>query len=95
MEFGETFERAAKRETKEETGTELQKVRVVCINNDRTESAQFVTVGLLAQDFRGEPEVRELDKITKWDWFSPDDLPSPLYPPSAKILEKYRQGEFF
>jgi hypothetical protein len=31
----------------------------------------------------GEPEVREPDKVERWDWdwdwYDPDDLPSPLF----------------
>jgi len=95
LEFGETFKEAAKRETKEETGIKLNKVKVICVNNDRTKTAQFVTIGLLAQEFTGKPKAKEPEKITTWHWFEPEELPSPLYPPSAKILEKYQQGDFY
>ena len=33
LEFGETFEQCAARETKEETGVDLTNIRVVCVNN--------------------------------------------------------------
>lgn len=95
LEFGESFDRAAKRETKEETGIELKEVKVICINNDQTETAQFVTIGLLAEAWSGQPQAREPEKITRWNWFDQEDLPSPLYPLSAKILQKYQQGIFF
>lgn len=95
LHFGETFEEGAKRETKEETGIKLNKVDVICMNNDVVEDAHFVTIGLFSDDFKGEPKVMEPDTITEWKWFSLDDLPKPLYFPSAKVLENYRQKKFY
>jgi len=95
LEFGETFEEGAKRETLEETGIKLNKVTVICVNQDMLETVHFITIGLFSQDFEGEPRVMEPDTITEWHWFELDKLPSPLYFPSGKILENYRQGKFY
>lgn len=95
LDFGETFEVGAKREVFEETGIELNKVGVMCINQDIIETAHFVTVGMISEDFSGETRVMEPDEITEWRWFDLNDLPSPLYFPSAKILENYRRGVFY
>ncbi|MFW5746569.1 MAG: NUDIX domain-containing protein, partial [Nanoarchaeota archaeon] len=47
------------------------------------------------QNFDGEPEAREPDEIMEWKWFPLDQLPAPLYPPSAKLLENYRKQAFY
>lgn len=95
LNFGDTFEAGAKRETKEETGLTINKIEVICVNQDMVEAAHFVTIGLMATDFVGEPKIMEPDEITEWRWFDLDNLPTPLYLPSAKILENYKQEKFF
>lgn len=92
---GESFEEAALRETKEETGLDLQKVEVLCVNNDIAGEAHYVTIGLLGTDFEGEPEVMEPDTIVRWEWFDPEDLPSPMYRASTKVLRNYTEGKFY
>ncbi len=93
--FGESFEETAKREVSEETGMQLNKARVICTNNDKIETAHFVTIGLLAEEFKGEPKAMEPEQITEWRWFPIDKLPTPLFFPSAKIIENYKRKEFY
>ncbi len=57
--------------------------------------AHFVTVGFICKDFEGEPKVMEPDEITEWKWFPLDHLPSPIYPPSQKVLKNYLEEKFF
>ena len=95
LHFGETFEQAAAREVLEETGIILGRVSVLCVNQDMVEGAHFVTIGLFADSFDGEPAVMEPDEITEWRWWDMDNLPSPIYFPSAKVLENYRQKKFY
>ncbi|MFH0954965.1 MAG: NUDIX domain-containing protein [Candidatus Micrarchaeota archaeon] len=95
MDFGESFEECAKRETLEETGIKLKSVRVLCVSNDRVPDAHFVTIGLYSEDFSEEPQVMEPDKITEWHWFDLDHLPSPIFFPSQNVLEKYHAKKFY
>ena len=95
LDFGEKFEDGAKRETLEETGVKLNKVEVLCVNNDMVETAHFVTIGLFSDNFIGEPKVMEPDEITEWGWFDLNNLPSPIYFPSAEILENYKNRKFY
>jgi 8-oxo-dGTP diphosphatase len=95
LHFGETFEEGAKRETMEETGIKLNKVDVICVNNDVVETAHFITIGLFSNDFEGEPQVLEPDEITEWRWFDLNELPNPIYFPSAKVLENYKAKNFY
>ncbi len=95
LEFGETFEQGARRETLEEIGIKLNKIDVLCVNNDQVEGVQFITIGMFCEDFEGEAKVMEPDEIAEWQWLSLDDLPDPLYFPSAKFLENYKQKKFY
>jgi 8-oxo-dGTP diphosphatase len=95
LHFGESFEDGARREVQEETGIYLKSAEVTCINNDMVEDAHFVTIGLLAESFIGDAKVMEPDEITEWRWFGLDDLPSPLYFPSEKVLNNYKNQQFY
>lgn len=95
LEWGETFEECARREVLEETGIELRKIQVICVNNDQVENIQFVTVGLFADEVIEDPKVMEPDKITDWQWFDLNDLPTPMYFPSMKILQNFKRKEFY
>ena len=95
LHFGETFEEGAKRETMEETGIKLKNVDVICVNNDMVETAHFITIGLFSDAFEGEPRVLEPDEITEWRWFDLNELPNPIYFPSAKVLENYKAKKFY
>jgi 8-oxo-dGTP diphosphatase len=95
LDFGESFEAGALRETEEETGLKLKKVKVIAVNSDQTDTAHYVTIGLFGSNFGGEPQVCEPDKITCWEWFDLNKLPSPLYEPSAKLLKNYLGSKFY
>jgi len=94
LHFNETFETAAFREVLEETGIKLEKAEVICINEDQVENAHFITLGLLAETNQ-EPKILEPDEITEWRWFNLENLPSPLYFPSAKVLKNYKNKQFY
>ncbi|MBC8501453.1 MAG: NUDIX domain-containing protein [Nanoarchaeota archaeon] len=95
LEYGESFEEGAIRELMEETGIKLKSLKVICVNNDMNEHAHFVTIGLFSDDFKGEPKVMEPDEITEWRWFDLNNLPSPIYFPSKKVLDNYKEGVFY
>jgi 8-oxo-dGTP diphosphatase len=95
LDFGERIEDGAKRELLEETSMDLISAKIICINQDMVEGVHFITAGVYAEDFSGEPKVMEPDEITEWKWFDLDDLPTPLYFPSEKLLNNYKQGQFY
>lgn len=95
LEFRESFKEGARREVQEETGLDLNDIEVFCVNNDIVKDAHFVTISLISRDFEGRPEVKEPDQIVEWKWFELDDLPSPLYFPSKKTLQNYKEDEFY
>ena len=95
LDFAESFEEAALGETEEETGLKLHKVDVIAINSDQTDTAHYVTIGLLGSGFDTTPKVCEPDRITKWEWFDPADLPTPMYAPSLKLLNNFLEKKFY
>ncbi len=95
LDFGESFEEGARRELLEETGLKLSSLddlRVISLSNDIVSDAHFVTIGMLCKNISGNPKVMEPDEITKWDWFPLDQLPKPLFPPSATVIRNYNEG---
>lgn len=97
LDFGESFEDTAYREVFEETGIKINKenLKFVSITNDIVTDAHFVTIGFLCGGFEGEPKVMEPEEITEWKWFSLNELPSPLFFPSEKILKNYSDKEIY
>jgi len=95
LEYGESFEQAGIRETKEETDLNVTDIEVFCMNNDLNKHAQFVTVGLIAKKYNGEVKVTEPDEIVDWKWFDLDNLPKNLFMPSRKCLQNYFDGKFY
>lgn len=91
MHFHESFEDLCARETLEETGLIINKdtIKVISITNDMVPDKHFVTIGFLAEDIQGEPQVMEPDEITQWKRFDLNDLPTPLYFPSEKVIKNY------
>jgi 8-oxo-dGTP diphosphatase len=95
LHFKESFEEAAQREVLEETGIRLNSLKVIGINNDMVETAHFVTIGLLSEDFEGDAKVMEPDEITEWRWFALDSIPKPMYFPSVEVLDNYFRKSFY
>lgn len=97
LHFGESFEQAAVRELKEETGLDANEssLKLISVANDAVADAQFVTIGFLCDTLSGEPMVMEPDEITEWQWFDIKNLPEPLFFPSRKVLENYLAGEVY
>jgi len=95
LHFQEGLKEAAKREVLEETGLVVKNLEVISLSNDVVYDNHFVTIGFFCDDFEGEAKVMEPDEITKWEWFSLDNLPSPLFPPSAKIIKNYSDKKVY
>lgn len=91
LEFGEKLKSVAKREVFEETGIKIneENLEIISVTDDILKDAHFVTIGFLCTKFFGIPKVMEPDEITLWKWFDLNNLPSPIFFPSKKILEKH------
>lgn len=95
LHFQEGLKEAARREVLEETGIKAKNLEVFSVSNDTVPDNHFVTIGFLCTDFEGEPKVMEPDEITQWGWFDFNNLPSPLFPPSRKMIKNYLDKQIY
>ncbi len=97
MDYGETFEQLVAREVMEETGMTIDtlNLKVISVTNDIVHDNHFITIWFLCENIQGEPQVMEPDEITRRERFPLDQLPSPLFKPSEKVLKNYLAGTIY
>lgn len=88
MQYGETPEQCAIRETREETGVDIDTVKFRVLTNDVFEAEQkhFITIWLEAKYVSGEPAVAAPDELSEVGWFQWADLPQPLFLPLQHLI---------
>jgi 8-oxo-dGTP diphosphatase len=95
LDFGETIAQCAKREIWEETGLKVAKSKLICVNEDlnflKTDHKHYMTLGVLVEIERGEPEIKEPEKCVQQSWFALEDLPEPMFKPSLNIIKAYER----
>ncbi|CAG8045250.1 unnamed protein product [Penicillium salamii] len=77
LEFGESFETCAARETLEETGLDIRDLRYLNATNSvfQAENKHYITIFIGAVCEEGaEPKLLEPEKCEKWEWVSWDEL---------------------
>jgi 8-oxo-dGTP diphosphatase len=89
IDYGETPEDTAARETQEETGVSISDVKFRCVTNDvfQADHKHFITLWFEARYVSGEPEVKAPDEEANVGWFTWDALPEPLFLPLKHLLE--------
>jgi 8-oxo-dGTP diphosphatase len=94
MEYMESFEECAKRETFEETGMQIHNIRFLRLMNLKHYAPKhYVDIGLVADWKSGEPQIIEPDKISGWDWYNIDELPKPLFSTIPSYIEAFKTGK--
>ncbi|MFA5303417.1 MAG: NUDIX hydrolase [Candidatus Nanoarchaeia archaeon] len=90
LELNEEIEECAKREVMEETGMLIKNLRRGSYTNDifREENKHYVTLIIISDYDSGEVKVMEPDKCEKWEWFSWNNLPQPLFLPVSNLLKQ-------
>jgi len=81
LEFNESWEDCAMRETLEETGIRIKNIRFVAATNDifPKGAKHYVTIFMLAKYDTGEVQLLEPDKCERWEWFDWSNPPEPLF----------------
>lgn len=96
LEHGESMIDCAKRETQEESGTEIDNVRLLCVSNEkRYLPKHYVNIGLIADWKSGEPTMTEPDKFVEVGWYDLEKLPSPLFEVTANYFITHKTGKNF
>lgn len=90
LEFGESYEDCARRETAEEAGITIKNIRFVTATNDvfLQEQKHYITIYMLAEYDSGEVKVMEPGRQIGWQWFDWGNLPSPLFLPTQNLLKQ-------
>ncbi len=81
LEFGESIEKCATREVLEEAGIKIINPRIVALTNDihKETRKHYITIFVAADIASGSPMNMEPHKLERWEWFSWDALPEPLF----------------
>lgn len=88
LEFNEEIENCVEREVKEETGMDAKCGKLYTVTNNIFPEEKKHTITLFYFcDAKGEAKVTEPDKFEKWEWFSWNELPHPLFI-SVQILKE-------
>ena len=96
IEYMESFENAIKRETEEEAGIQIKNIKFQCLANiDRYSYRHDIVTGFLAEWEDGEITTNPEERIGEWNWYDLNNLPSPLFYPSALLIDSYKTGKNF
>lgn len=88
IDFSETPEETARRETEEETGVTIDNMVFLGVTNDVFENEQkhYVTLWFDASYQSGEARVKAPEEESEVGWFHRDALPQPLFLPLQHLL---------
>lgn len=93
LEYMESFEECARRETREEAGIEIENLRFQFVANlQKYAPKHYAHIGLLADWKSGEPCVMEPEKCEGWQWYDLNALPEGMFGPVALSIDAYRTG---
>lgn len=81
LDFGESPDACATRETFEETGVTVTNVEFVAITNDVMIDGgkHYLTVWMRGDADNAPPKILDTAEVDKIGWFTPDALPAPLH----------------
>lgn len=88
LEYGETPEECAARETLEEVGLEVSRVRFLAVTNDVFDEIgkHYITLWMTGDCPSGEPRIAAAYEVAEWGWYTLDALPAPLFLPLDNLL---------
>ncbi len=94
VDYMESFEDAIKRETEEESGVKIKNIKFQCLANiDRYSYRHDVLTGLVAEWDEGTERTDPNERIGDWDWYDLEELPQPIFLPTAILIDSYKTGK--
>ncbi len=94
LEYMESFEDCARRETLEECGITIKNIRFLNIANIiKFSPKHYIHISLVADWEGGEPKVLEPEKCESWDWYDLKNLPPAIFLQAKLGIESYKTGE--
>lgn len=97
LEYMESFEDCATRETKEECGLEIKKIKFLFLTNVKKYAPKhYVHIGLIAEWASGEPQILEPEKAEEWKWYDLDGLPEgPIFEFCKISFDSYKTHKIY
>lgn len=97
LEYMESFEACAVRETREECGVEIKNIKFLYLTNVMKYAPKhYVHIGLVAELASGEPQVMEPEKAEDWKWYDLDKLPEGQLFEFCKLsFDAYKTGKTY
>lgn len=97
LEYMETFEDCAIRETREECGLEIKNIKFLYVTNVMKYAPKhYVYIGVVAEWASGEPQLLEPEKAESWGWYDLDDLPEgPTFTFCKLAFNAYKTGKTY
>lgn len=95
LEFGETFEETAVRETFEEVGIVIETPTFISLTNNffKEDGKHYIVIFMKGIYDNAQPILhKERHKITEWQWFDLNDLPKNIFPPFKRVLSDEGYG---
>lgn len=94
LEYMESFEECAMRETLEESGIKIKNIKFQFIMNLlQFAPKHYVHIGLIAEWESGEPENLEPENCEGWDWYRMDQLPEPILEIDQLLIKSHKTGQ--
>lgn len=91
----ESLESCVKRELREETGLSSEESIPISFYRMKVEGRpQVISIAALVSKYKGIVSTREPDENGEWKWYRIEDLPKPLFEPTARAIEDYVQKRF-
>lgn len=95
LEYSESWADAAKREVMEESGMEIDNVRLLAVTNDIFATGKhYVSIWVKADWVANEPIITEPDTWIDQAWCDFKSLPEPLFEPCWQNLRSARPDLF-
>lgn len=99
LEMGETIFETAARETKEETGLEVDGFELISVADEmrylKSDGKHYLNIGVSAHYKGGEALVMEPDKCLEWGWFNLDNLPDNLFEGTELVINNYKNNRIY
>ncbi len=93
LEYLESFEECAMRETLEETGIGIQNIQFQFLSNvTHYAPKHYVHIGLTAEWKSGVPQIMEPEKCESWDWYDVDNLPTPMFHMTEQAIKVFKNN---
>lgn len=96
LEYMESFEKCAKRETLEECGIQIKNIQFQFLANvTKYAPKHYVHIGLTADWASDEPQVLEPNKSESWRWYEIGNLPEPIFEMCKMAIESYKTRNIY